>query len=98
MQPVAQVRQGGNGTAGVSKTKTNAKQGTVKFICGGRETSVATAVGRTPSALRGELKTKLNLTKAHDTVYVNGESVNAKTHKLQAGDEVEFLREAGEKG
>ncbi len=80
----------------VSATPKKAK-GSVDVTCGARKSTVSGAVGRTVSALRKGLTTKMNITENHTTTLVNGERANS-NRRLKTGDKVEFHREAGTKG
>ena len=68
-----------------------------KIICGANEVEIARYAGKTITQVRQELATVLNIP-AGCAVLLNDITVADETSVLRATDELEFVKQAGEKG
>ena len=67
-----------------------------RIVCGANEVTSARFDGKTVESVKGELREILNIPDGAD-VLVNGAGAGCGT-SLRAGDELEFVKPAGEKG
>ena len=68
-----------------------------KIICGANEIEVSRYAGKTIAQVRQELTTALNIPQG-STVLLNDNAVTDENTVLRAGDKLEFVKAAGEKG
>ena len=69
----------------------------VTVVCGVNQLSSESYVDRTIEDVRRELRTPLNIGDQAQA-QINGERVEDPQRRLQAGDQLEFVKTAGEKG
>ncbi len=69
-----------------------------KLICGVNTVNVSEAEGKTIGEAIKTFGQVLNIPKENCTILVNGDEVEDKDTVINAGDEVEFVKAAGEKG
>ena len=69
----------------------------VTVVCGVNELSSESYVDRTIEDVRRELRTPLNIGDQAE-VQLNGERVEDPQRRLQAGDQLEFVKSSGQKG
>ena len=69
----------------------------VTVVCGVNELTSESYVDRTIEDVRRELRTPLNISDQAE-VQLNGERVEDPQKRLQAGDQLEFIKSSGQKG
>ncbi len=73
--------------------------GTNKVICGGENMTLDDVADRTIPEIRAKLTEILNITDDHQIVLVNGRKIgDPGSYKIMPGDEIEFVKPAGQKG
>ncbi len=90
-----QKQMGGGGGAEMNPTKN-----TITTVsCGGNSLPLDNLGGLKLSQLRRKFAEVLNITAAHSVVTVNGHQVaDENEHTLRGGEQVEFIKPAGQKG
>ena len=69
-----------------------------KLICGVNTIEVGDAEGKTINEAVRSYGQVLNIPKENCTILVNGDEVTDRDTVISSGDEVEFVKAAGEKG
>ncbi len=76
----------------------NTKSTVTKVSCGGNSLPLDNVGGLKLAQLRRKFAEVLNITAAHSVVTINGHQVDENEHTLRGGEEVEFIKPAGQKG
>ena len=69
-----------------------------KLICGVNEIALEDIEGKTINEAKRSYGQTLNIPKEHCSVLVNGDEVTDMDTVINSDDEVEFVKESGEKG
>lgn len=69
-----------------------------KLICGVNRAEFEDIEGKTINEVKRSYGQHLNIPKENCTVLINGDEVTDMDTVIESGDEVEFVKESGEKG